>query len=438
VTRRGRVLLLFGLAVAAGTGRARAGEPTPDLRPGLYLEYEYFSYRTSLGGDVVDDRNAITAQPRLDWNLQDTVRLHAAVTARKDWSEESRTNTYAHEFFFAVERERWSLTFGREVVTWGRSDTFRPTDVFKRHDYTDLIEDRVEGTDLFRADWTLGPGTLEGVWAPILTADIVSYAPENRWTGLPTSIDVPGTGTVALTFEEDPHQTPANTFSASQVGARWSATAGGWDYAGIAYYGYDRVPTFTIPEVETFDATALTATVRLTPIHERITVAGGDFAKAIAAWTVRGEAAYTWTADPDPRMTGTNEPFYRFSGGADRTIASRASVESLWFSFQYAFDSEPEQTGPPDQLNVNPLLHPFRHALIVNSIWKFTNTVQLNLKGYLNLVDDDYLVQPEVAWKPIDAMTVVVGGDVLGGSTTTFFGRFRDNDRVRLRLSYTF
>jgi len=43
-----------------------------------------------------------------------------------------------------------------------------------------------------------------------------------------------------------------------------------------------------------------TATIRLLPSHKRITVVGGDFAKAISRWTVRGEAAYTFTADLDP------------------------------------------------------------------------------------------------------------------------------------------
>lgn len=438
MTHRRRVLCLLGLVLATGVRGARAGDESAELRFGVYLEYEYFSYLTSLGGEFADDRNAITARPWLDWTPQDGVRLHAAATARKDFSEEDRTDTYAYELFLGVEREKWSLTIGREIMTWGRADSLRPTDVFRRHDYTDLIENREEATDVVRATFNLGPGTLEGVWAPLLNPDIVSYAPENRWTGLPTEIGVPCVGQIDLTFVEGPQQTPPATLHSGQVGIRYSGTSGGWDFAGMAYYGFDRVQTFTLFEVESFLPVARTATIRLFPIHERITVVGADFAKAISRWTVRGEAAYTRTTEPDPRMRGINEPYYRFSGGVDRTISSAGSARSFWFSLQYAFDSEPEQTLPPNRRNVNPWLHPFRHAFIVSSIWKFTEDVQFNLKGYLNVVDDDFVVQPEIAWKPIDSMIIILGGDVIGGETTTFFGRYRDNDRVRLGIAYTF
>ncbi len=50
----------------------------------------------------------------------------------------------------------------------------------------------------------------------------------------------------------------------------------------------------------------------------------------------------------------------------------------------------------------------------------------------------DYVVQPELSWQPIDSMTIVLGRDVLGGGSSTFFGQFRDNDRIRLRISYAF
>jgi hypothetical protein len=64
--------------------------------------------------------------------------------------------------------------------------------------------------------------------------------------------------------------------------------------------------------------------------------------------------------------------------------------------------------------------------------------VQFNFTGYVNLVDEDYVLQSEIAWKPIDSMMIVLGGDVIGGQPTTFFGRYSDNDRVRLLIAYNF
>jgi hypothetical protein len=436
-TRAGVLLGLLGLALAGGAG-ARADDEPSKVRFGADLQYEYFSYLTSLGGEVVDSRNAVTAIPRVDWTPSTDLRLRGSLLMRKDFAEEERSRIYAYDAYLSLERESWGFSIGREVVSWGRADSLRPTNVFQRHDYTDLIEDRVEATDVVRLTLSRGNSLLEGVWAPVFTPDIISYAPDNRWNGLPAMIDVEGVGPVNLSFDEAHRRSPARTVASGQVGLRFSGTAGGWDYAGMTYYGYDRVPTYMLAALKSYDQAAQAATLELTPVHKRITVVGGDFAKALSAWTVRGEAAYTFTADLSSDLTGINDPYYRFSGGIDRTISSTRSAQSLSFSLQYVFDSEPAQPGPLDQQNVNPMLHPFHQAVVVNSTWKFTESVRFNLKGYVNIVEYDFVLQPEIVWKPIDSMAIVLGGDTLSGKTTTFFGQYRDNDRVRCGIAYTF
>ena len=174
------------------------------------------------------------------------------------------------------------------------------------------------------------------------------------------------------------------------------------------------------------------------PIHKRIHVIGADTATVISGWGLRGEAAYTLTADLDPGVIGTNDPYFRFTGGVDRTFSRLPIVESFTVIVQYALDTEPRPPGPLDQQEVDPRLHPFRHALVVNNTWKYTEFIRLNVKAYVNLEQGDFVLQPEISWQPIDSMTVAVGGDVLGGRPNTFFGQFRDNGRIRFRISYAF
>ena len=438
MSRAGRLLCFVGLILAAAALDTRAEADGPKIRTGLDLEYEYFSYAASLGGERVDDRNAFTAKPRLDWSPGAGFLLHASVLMRKDRSEEERSRVYLFDGSLGVLRERWSLNIGREILSWGRTDSLRPTDVFQRHDWTDLIEDRVEATSVVRFTYSRGRGTLEAVWAPVFTRDIVSYADDNRWTGLPDAGDVPGVGTVSLTFDADSRQRPPATLASGQGGIRFSGTAGGWDYAFMGYYGYDRVPTFTRMELETVDPVARTATVRLVPAHKRIAVVGGDFAKAVSRWTLRGESAYTRTADLDPGIVGFNDPYLRFTGGADRSFSSSTGPQSASIGLQYAYDSEPKQAEPLATRDIDPLLHPFRHALAVNAQIHFTDALHFNLKGCRNLVERDYLLQEEFVWKPSDAMTIIVGADALGGRPDTFFGRYRKNDRLRIRIAFSF
>src|SRR4029077_15553762 len=165
------------------------------------------------------------------------------------------------------------------------------------------------------------------------------------------------------------------------------------------------------------------------PIHERIHVFGGDVATAVSGWGVRGEATYTLTSDLGRDVSGVNDPYFRLVGGIDRAFPRLPVGESLSVGIQYALDTEPRQPGPLDLLDVDQRLHPFQHALVVNTVWTYTEFVKLRLRSYVNLGEGDLLLQPELAWQPIDSMTVVAGADVLGGRPDTFFGRYRHNNR---------
>jgi len=430
--------LLLTLVFVAASWEAVLAEEPAKLDLGLLLEYEHFSYLAARGQKPVDSRNAFTAIPKIDWTPLESLRLHSAVLLRQDFSEEERSRVDLHDGFVHFEHEGWSLKVGRQFITWGRADSLRPTDVFKRHDYTDLIENREEAVDAVNLAFARGAWALEGVWAPVFTPDIVSFRAENRWTGLPTTTTVPGVGEVDLVFREDPKQRPAQNLGSGQVGLRLSGSIHGWDFAGMYYYGYDRVPTVIKRQIGNLDPVGRELSVTLVPIHERIHVFGGDVATVISGWGLRSEVAYTLTTDLDPGIRGINDSYFRFTGGVDRTFPRLPLGESLWLIVQYALDTEPRQPGPIDEQDVDPRLHPFQHALVVNSTWKYTEFIRLSFKAYVNLLQGDFVLQPELSWQPIDSMTVAVGGDVLGGSATTFFGQFRDNDRVRFRISYAF
>jgi hypothetical protein len=439
--RRGHARLCAGVvavALAGGLSSAAADEERSLGRAGLYLEYEHYSYLGDRGGRLADSRNALTAIPRLDWTPWKSLLLHSSTVLRQDFSEEERSRVFPYEAYLKVERESWSVQLGRQFITWGRADSVRPTDVFKRHDFTDLIENREEAIDAVKVDLFHGSWTLEGVWAPVFDPDRISIRAENRWSRLPTAAVVPGVGPVALTFRDDGRQRPAATLGSGQVGVRLSGSARGWDFAAMYYYGYDRVPTIVKREIARVDPIAGEATITLVPIHERIHVFGGDVATAVSGWGVRGEATYTLTSDLGRDVSGVNDPYFRLVGGIDRAFPRLPVGESLSVGIQYALDTEPRQPGPLDLLDVDRRLHPFQHALVVNTVWTYTEFVKLRLRSYVNLAEGDFLLQPELAWQPIDSMTVVAGADVLGGRPDTFFGRYRHNNRLRLRIAYTF
>jgi uncharacterized protein DUF1302 len=424
--RPGALSAALMLAAAAS---ASAAEPRgPRVR--LPLEYEDFSYLSGRPGPEVDSRHALTAIPDVEWAPDANLFLRFALALRKDFSDDERSRIYPHEGFLDLLRDPWALRIGRQFITWGRADTLRPTDVFRRRDLTDLVEDRVEAIDALKLNFLSGSWGLEGVWVPVFEPDILSFRAENRWTLFPTEGQV--------SFREGRREEPPRTPESGEAGIRLTRSARGWDFAAMYYYGYDRTPTFVRQRLVEFDPITGAATIRLVPVHRRIHVVGGDFATVVNGWDLRGEAAYTLTTDSGARNPEVDDPYLRFTGGVGRTTRTTPVGESLSVILQYALDEEVPQRGAANQEEFAGLRHFYRHAVAVNATWKYSEFLRLNGKGFVNLEDFDFALQTELSWQPIDAMTLAVGADFFGGRRNTFFGQFRDNDRVRVKVSYTF
>jgi hypothetical protein len=426
------------LAVSLAAAHSASAEEPDRVRFRLPLEYEHFSYTAGRNGPQVDSRNAVTAIPEVEWAPSDRLFFRLALALRQDFSEEERSRVYPYEGFVDLSREHWAARIGRQFITWGRADSLKPTDVFKRHDFTDFIEGREEAIDAVKLDLFSGGATLEAVWVPVFEPDTVSFRAENRWTALPEEGEVPGLGRARLTFREGRRREPSPTLESGEAGVRLSGSARGWDFAAMYFYGYDRTPTLIRPEVTHVDPAAGAATITLVPVHERIHVAGGDLATVAGGWGLRGEAAYTLTSDPGSNDPEVDDPYLRVVGGVDRTFSRIPVGQSLLVIAQYALDTELPRRGRSNQREVGGLRHSFRHALLLNSTWKYTEFIRAEMKGLVDLEEGDFVLQGQLSWQPADAMTIRLGGDVLGGDRGTFFGRFRDNDRVRVSVSYEF
>jgi hypothetical protein len=78
-------------------------------------------------------------------------------------------------------------------------------------------------------------------------------------------------------------------------------------------------------------------------------------------------------------------------------------------------------------------------AVAGNITYEFTDYTKLELRGAVDFHQgDDYFIQSQLVHDMTDDFEITVGLDILGGPSDTFFGRFRDNDRVFVKLKYTF
>jgi hypothetical protein len=405
-----------------------------------FISFEHISYFKELAEETENHNDELRFIPKADITFSENLAATTAVEFRKNFTHDEYSRIFVREFYIDIYSTHSDFRVGNQIIAWGRADMIKPTDRFRRHDYTDLIDERVEEIWALKWDYYIADFTLEMVWAPIFQEDIIAYDLENRWLLLPRDVTVPGIGTIKLDFEEDTSETPPNTLSSSQIGVRLNGTYSGWDFAIMYAWSYDRTPTFIDGEVLSFNLTDRTALIEVTPGFERIHVFGGDWATVISRVGLRGELAYVLTEDRHGNDPEVDDPYLLFVGGVDYTFADVIKTWDLLVIAQYALDTEVPHQGDPNQKTegVASLRHYYEHALLLNTVLKFSEFSKFNLRGFLNLEEKDWVIISEFLWQPVDGLTVGLGADFLGGSKDDFWGQFNDNDRVRITIIYEF
>jgi len=333
------------------------------------LLYENFSFLSEQDEQTIDARNELRFTPKFEFTPAETFDALAALEYVEDLSDNTRSKIYLREGYIDLTFDKWDVRVGRQFITWGRADAIKPTDQFKRRDYTDLPEDREEAILAIKGDYYISNWTLEGVLAPIFEEDILPYNIENRWLLLPKTGNIPGQGDTEFNFSYQINlaQRPSETLESSQAGLRLSGDYAGWDFGLMYAYSYDRIPTFVDEELVSIEPEKGEALVVVTPRYKRIHVTGFDWATTLSKLGLRGELAYTITKDrkgSDPKI---DDPYLRFVGGIDYNFVDLIKDWDLFTIIQYALDTEVPKRGEPNQEEGSiSYRHFYQHAILLN------------------------------------------------------------------------
>ncbi|MCP4622683.1 MAG: hypothetical protein GY850_04030 [bacterium] len=406
----------------------------------VFTAFEHIAYFESLAEETKNHQDELRLIPKADITFRDNLAAALSVEFRKNFTHDKYSRIFIRDGYLDISTEQSDLRLGSQLITWGRADGIKPTDLFKRYDFTDLIERRVEEILAFKWDYYFADFTIETVWAPIFQEDIVSYDLENRWLLLPREVDVPFLGAFKLDYDDDESRVPADDPSSSQFGVRLDATHAGWDFSGMYAWTYDRSPTFVEARLMAFDLVDQTALIKVTPRYKRIHVFGGDWATTLSKIGFRGEVAYFLTDDPHSRDSRIDDPYLKLVGGFDYNFTDLIKTWDLFVSGQFALDTEIPHQGDSNQDSggVAALRHFYEYALLVGAELKFSPFSLLKFQGFVNLEEGDHLTKTEFIWKPLDGLALALGADFLGGGKDTFFYQFRSNDRFKAEITYEF
>jgi hypothetical protein len=328
---------------------------------------------------------------------------------------------------------RWDpveLTVGKQIFAWGTADAFNPTDNLNPYDYMEVLDNEKMGIYSVAGRLGFDPATLTVVAVPVFTPSRLPRR-DSRWT------PVPPAGVAAVV---DPREIPPADVDNVQYGARLKATLAGWDLSTSYYRGFEHTPAFRVGTAETAPGESV---ARFTPVFTAMDVAGFDVSTTLGGFEVHGEGAFKvvrrdGASDRFQGMAGFN---YTWDGLGHRWLDEIVLVVEYGREIELRRRPEFAIADRGTAPLVGDLLanNAFENGLIGRVRLKLTEDTQARLTG---VVDFDRALSGyarlEVAHRFTDAVQLETGLDVLAGPPTSFWGRWRDNDRLFVTLRYWF
>lgn len=323
-------------------------------------------------------------------------------------------------------RPNAEISFGLQKVSWGSADALAPVDVVNPTDLSypvALPSERKLATLMARVQLDAPDGvSLDLVLVPLFQP---SVTPGARWqadVALPSFPPEAGVVGVVPPLDDRPEAALRNV----QFGVRATFDLGLFDGtdASVTYFrGFDKLPTasFQMVPIE-----AAPGTFYLQPVlnYDRVHVLGLDFSSVVGAFVVRGDAAMTFTEDPDGVDPAVGNPRLAAVLGVERSLAggayltAQATLERVW----------PDADGEAG-LDVASVL-----ALRLEPNARLTSQAAW-LHGY---VGGSGAFMPSLSYRLADGVTATAEGVLFYGSDGTRYGDWKSNSQLRLGVEYAF
>jgi hypothetical protein len=416
------VSCLLSPAPAAGEAPETAGGFLADLvretKLGASLRGAYWSSSRSLD----DKDNLPVAALWMHGSSQVTsfASLYADGWVRNDdLFRASATSGLFREGYLDLRFGPLDLRLGQQIISWGRADRINPTDNLTSRNFTLLVpedSDQRTGTTGIKATYHLAGFSMTGVWLATFEPNVIPIQQPSP----PFSLR---------------ERVPSNPVS--QWAAKIDQAGGRVDWSLSYYQGFDIHPDLEISDIGP-------SGVKLLLTHHEIQVIGADAATALGPYTLRGEAAYTFTKHS--QNSQVKSPFFFLVLGGDRTFLENLNVNLQYILRVISDFRNPRTIEDPlrrgvafEQAAINNQLDEVQHALSLRISKKWLNeTLEAEVGSIVSLTRYDFAVRPKIKYAITDHLRATVGADIFRGGTPSFFGRIRDTSTAYAELRWDF
>jgi hypothetical protein len=358
---------------------------------------------------------------------------------------------------------------GLRKLTWGKADSFGPLDVINPLDYSDLsgLSDPQSvkiARPLIRLSYGFGSFTkLEALFIPSFRGHRFAKA-GSRWAPsemrdlppaitaamMPVILGLPAPVGAEIMKLLDPEKLQALyaddpalfTLKYAQGGIRFTTTLGASDMGVQYFYGNLPRPALNLSGIDAFlrDPQGVIAGGNFDALmpeigYNRYHQIGVDYAQVIGGFNLRFELAANITADLSGDRGDIYNPFLAWSAGFDRDIIGGITVNIQANESIRLLQSRIEDR-PFADIDAGKDITSTRLTFILSKKL-FRDELELKATALWGIEDRDFYIVPAVIFNRED-VTVELSGGIFGGSRKGELGQYRDNNFIKVLLSYSF
>ena len=412
--------------------------PAQNLELNGFVEIDHISYFKK-SEQKINGRNQGILQMEFRSGMGDQAAIFSAVEFREDQSDPSRNRTYLDEAYIDLYPGSFDFRLGKQIIAWGKADGINPTDNITPWDFSDFLdtEDERIGVVALKANNYIGNWSFEGILVPAFTPSILPSEKSRWFPAFPKEIPNPmyptaGSPILKASYEFLNPNLPDEGLKNAQFAGKIASTISGWDFSVSYYSGRNDLPAFH--QTQSINADFNEVTIKLQRQYHRRRTLGGDFSTTFGKLGIRGEAAYNFTGDAAGKDPEIDDPYFQYVIGMDRTFNDLISDNNLFVLIQWIQEIPKNDVEyRKDDLN-----HIFRKSISGTFEYELGEFARLSLQGVYNIKSEDYYLRPNFSYNITDGVTLNIVGDILGGGSDSFFGSFRNNRRMQLKLKYNF
>lgn len=377
-------------------------------------DYDY----TNLFGEA-----ALKAQWRRS-NLQ----MNAELRVREGlFFDERKTALDLREAWAGYTSQHLDIYLGNQIVKWGRTDGFNPTDNITPVDYFLLTEEP--------DDQRLSNFMLQTRFRPFrntsLTLIVIPVYKPSVYR-----FDLFDMGGGYARFLPAVH--PDVSFSNSSLAAKFDAAMRGFDFSVSYFNGYSTNYGFAVDSISIFP----NISIDYRPSFYKKQAIGFDLALPFAGNIFRGEAAFNIPEDSKSSMHIPNRDI-SYVAGIERSI--RGTTLILQYIGKYTIDhtplSEPVILNPMDPMELLQYAMDMiyynseqfnrqvfyqqektNHAVSLSLVRSFFyETLSAEATGYYNITSEEYMARVALHWSVNDNLKLSAGGIGMWGPDETTF-----------------